>query len=238
MKIKRAIQGYLKQLKEKNFSAKTITEYARFLNDYFFFLIANETEQLSQITEELNKAYLKERFYVMNQFGRQNSVGTRNNEIKAVRAFLRFCYEQELIKMPLAQKINHYRETTSRIPKDILTKRELLKLFKLPDTSTLTGYRDRMIFEILYATGMRRSELRDLRTDDINFREQTVLIREGKGAKDRIVPINETALHFIHHYLEEVRPILLKRLKEKQETKRLVVGSEKEHPIPTIQTAS
>lgn len=227
MQVKTAIQRYVKQLKEKGYAEKTISEYERFLGDYLLFLSADGTHVVKDITGDLNNAYVKERFYVMNQFGRQNSVGTRNNEIKAIRSFMRFLVEQELIKCPLADGIRHYRKRMSRIPKDILTKLELIKLFKQPDTSTLTGYRDRMMMEVLYATGMRRNELRCLRVDDIDYQEKTVLIREGKGSKDRVVPINETALSYIRNYVEDVRPKLMKQYKSKQDTKRLVVGSEK-----------
>ena len=222
--ISEAIEWFLKRLKEKGYANRTIEETRRMLKDYFFFLIANEVETTDQITEDINKDYIKDRFYVMNQYGRQNSVGYRNKEAATLRVFMRFLYEEEIIAGPLAEKITSYRMPDKQIPKDILTKRELLRLFSIPDTSTSLGYRDRMVLELLYATGMRRNELKNLRIQDIDFEQRTILIREGKGSKDRVVPVNETALHFVRHYLLDVRQKLLKGHREKRKTDRLIVG--------------
>jgi integrase/recombinase XerD len=109
---------------------------------------------------------------------------------------------------------------TLQLPKTILTKSELLDLFDMPDTSTLLGYRNRMILELLYATGMRHAELFNLSVSDISFETATVLIQHGKGGHDRVVPLNATALKFIRHYIDVIRPQLLSH----STTKRLIVS--------------
>jgi len=73
----------------------------------------------------------------------------------------------------------------------------------------LLGVRDRAMLEVLYSTGIRRSELTALELTDLNPERQTLQIRQGKGHKDRIVPVGERALSWTGRYLEEVRPRLV-----------------------------
>jgi len=79
----------------------------------------------------------------------------------------------------------------------------------LPDICDPLGIRDRAILETLYATGARRSELTNLDLSDLDQSSQTLLIRKGKGDKDRLLPIGKTALHWLENYLEKSRPKLL-----------------------------
>ncbi|XVJ69158.1 MAG: tyrosine-type recombinase/integrase [Rhizobacter sp.] len=81
-------------------------------------------------------------------------------------------------------------------------------MLALADLSTLVGLRDRAMMEVLYATGMRRMELAGLCTDDIDADRGLVLIRQGKGGKDRLVPLGQRALYWVQRYQEEVRPHL------------------------------
>jgi integrase/recombinase XerD len=71
------------------------------------------------------------------------------------------------------------------------------------------GLRDRAILEVFYSTGIRRSELALLRIFDVDSERCTLLVRQGKGKKDRIVPIGERALHWVKRYLDELRPKLV-----------------------------
>ncbi|MGH9078316.1 MAG: tyrosine-type recombinase/integrase [Acidimicrobiales bacterium] len=75
-----------------------------------------------------------------------------------------------------------------------------------PDLDSLTGIRDRAMLEVLYSTGIRRSELAHLAGFDIDAARQTLMVRQGK---DRMVPIGERALAWVDRYLEETRPSLV-----------------------------
>jgi integrase/recombinase XerD len=82
------------------------------------------------------------------------------------------------------------------------------KVLRAPDLSTHMGLRNRTILEVLYSTGMRSSELRNLKTEDINMSDGWITIRYGKGGKDRVVPIGKAAAHFLQLYLDKTRPVL------------------------------
>lgn len=95
------------------------------------------------------------------------------------------------------------------LPKS-LTEAEVEALLKAPDTKDVIGLRDRTMLEVLYATGLRVSELVQLRVEQINLR-QGVLRTVGKGNKERLVPLGEEALNWLIRYLDEARPIIVQK---------------------------
>jgi integrase/recombinase XerD len=96
-----------------------------------------------------------------------------------------------------------------RIPRAVLSEREIEKLMAQADLSEPNGLRDRAVMEVLYSTGIRRGELVALDLVDIDFERGAMLVRLGKGKRDRVVPIGERALHWVARYLEEARPRLV-----------------------------
>ncbi len=209
-----SIKDYEWYLRFHNRSETTRNIAIKCIRKFVICLLKQGLEYTNEIGLKQIKAYLRERYYHINAKGRQNQSNTRNREISRIRQYLRYLYEKEYISEPLAEKVELVKEARLVIPKDILNKRELLKLFKIPDTGTNPGYRDRMIFELLYATGMRRAELCRLKPEDIDFEAKVVFIREGKGRKDRVVPVCETALKYASHYIKYVRPYLKKVVKQ------------------------
>ena len=99
--------------------------------------------------------------------------------------------------------------TEQRLPKCVLTESEAEQVINQADATTKMGIRDRAILETFYSTGMRRTELMNLRPCNIDMERGTVVIRQGKGKKDRMIPIGDRALAWIDRYQVEVRPGLL-----------------------------
>lgn len=93
-----------------------------------------------------------------------------------------------------------------RLPKAIVDLTELDRLLSLPNLQTLRGYRDRVILEVLYSTAIRREELANLCVDEIDLDGGYVFVREGKGNKDRVVPIGRSACDWLRSYLRGIRP--------------------------------
>jgi integrase/recombinase XerD len=96
-----------------------------------------------------------------------------------------------------------------RLPGQILTAQEAEKVLAQADLTDPIGIRDRAILETFYSTGIRRGELVRLKLYDIGFERGTLMIREGKGQKDRVVPIGERALKWLEKYLLDIRPHLV-----------------------------
>lgn len=98
-----------------------------------------------------------------------------------------------------------------RLPQEPLSIRQVEAVLSVPNISDPLGVRDRAIFEVFYSTGIRRAELTRLNIEDLNVDRRTLQVRQGKGKKDRVVPVGERALNWLDRYLEDVRPELVVR---------------------------
>ena len=101
MTLETALEAHLKHLTQRACSPKTIDESKRGLRNYLSFLKDQDVSLVMDITDTLNQDYISSRFYIMNQFGRQNVAATRNNEIKVVRSFLTYLFNQEILETSL-----------------------------------------------------------------------------------------------------------------------------------------
>jgi integrase/recombinase XerD len=128
--------------------------------------------------------------------------------VAATRGFYRFLVLAQQIAVNPADELQAPRAWPA-LPKS-LSIEEVDRLITQPDTSTVRGIRDRALIELLYATGMRVSELLDLRAGDINL-EAGYLVCTGKGRKQRIVPIGDQAATWVRRYLDSARPALVGR---------------------------
>ncbi len=95
------------------------------------------------------------------------------------------------------------------LPRVLLSVDQVQQLMAQPDVEGLTGVRDRAMLELLYGSGMRRSELARLQLGDVDLVQGTVFIRQGKGRRDRYVPMGASAVHWLKRYCAEVRPMLV-----------------------------
>jgi len=126
----------------------------------------------------------------------------------AVRGLYRFAAAEGVIRTDPAEQID-----SARLPKSLpsyLNLDEVDGLLEAPDTALPDGLRDRAMLELLYATGLRVSELITLRIADFNF-EVGYLVCQGKGRKERVVPFGRSAKQWIERYLRDGRPSLVRR---------------------------
>lgn len=135
------------------------------------------------------------------------SLNTQSNFLVALKRFFKWLTRQHHILYNPAAELDLPR-TPQSLPRAILSVEQIEAVLNEPDIDTLQGLRDRTMLETLYATGIRRGELIGLRIGDIDFARQALLVREGKGRRDRWVPLGARAAHWIHCYLDRVRPEL------------------------------
>ena len=105
---------------------------------------------------------------------------------------------------PFAKEEKLKNHKAARLPQ-VLTQEEMIKVLESCPLHTVVGFRDRAILEILYSTGIRRSELVRLNVADFSFGTQELVIVDGKGRKDRVLPVGEYACHFTEAYLKLIR---------------------------------
>jgi integrase/recombinase XerD len=97
------------------------------------------------------------------------------------------------------------------LPVDVLSIEEIEAIFSQPDLKTLAGLRDRAILELFFASGIRKAELCSLKVSDIDFENKTLFVDQGKGKKDRYIPVGSRALFWIKEYMEKSRIHLLQK---------------------------
>lgn len=157
-------------------------------------------EELLQVSRQQLIAYLVR----LKQEGRASSTVAR--KLASIKAFYRFLTAERYIRRNPAEVL----EAASRglhLPK-VLSVQEVERLLDEPNLGTLDGYRDKTMLELLYATGMRVSELVNVPVKNVDMKMQYVIVM-GKGSKERMLPLGRTALHYLEHYLSVVRPQLL-----------------------------
>jgi len=116
------------------------------------------------------------------------------------------------------------------LPKGVLTAKQAMKLLQQPNVQTLFGFRDRVILELLYSTGLRGLEVCRLSIYDVNFEDGTLTVRKGKGGKDRVVPMGKVAAQYLLEYLENVRPQMMRTMRGPDAVERLFF-SQRRHPL-------
>lgn len=145
--------------------------------------------------------------------GKPLSVVTQRARLGAVQGFFAWlCRENHLPGNPAAD-LELPRKPKRALPR-ALGREEIAELLAVPHVRDPLGVRDRAILETLYATGLRRTELARLDLSDLDRALGTVWVRQGKGGKDRVVPLGGHAAHWIERYLAECRPRLQVRASE------------------------
>jgi integrase/recombinase XerD len=186
---------------EKGLSANTILAYGRDLRKFFVFL-KMEKSDWARARENLLARFIQ----------RQSMAGLQSRSlaqlISALKSFYRFLALDGLVKKDPAANLSSPK-TWLTLPK-FLTLPEVEELLRQPDDRDLHGLRDRAMLEILYATGLRVSELIRLRPGDLNLDDGYVICK-GKGGKERVVPLGKPAAEVTRRYIAEVRPQLLRK---------------------------
>ena len=198
----------------RHFASRTIEDYIRNTRSFIAYLAGRGITKISEVERDDIKEYLTFLFY-FRQGNKGLSPGTRMNKIAAVKSFFKFLAAENYLLYDPAGDIE-LPKTSKRLPRDILSHKEMLKLLSAPSRETPIGIRDRAMLELFYSTGMRNTELRCLKLSDTDMRRNEVRICFGKGGKSRIVPIGEAAIYYLSVYLEKGRPLLAARGKHSE----------------------
>jgi len=195
------IDAFLDHLRvERRLAAHTLESYARDLR-----ALAEYAAGIERAPEALDRPALEE--FVRQQIGRGLAPRSVARTVAAIRGYYRFLVLDRRLPSSPADQLQPPRAWPA-LPK-FLSIEEVDRLIAQPDVTTPLGLRDRAMIELLYATGMRVSELISVRTADLHLRER-YLTCTGKGDKERLVPIGDQANEWVERYQHTVRPTLLK----------------------------
>lgn len=195
------INKYIDYLKyEKNYSSYTILNYEEDLN---FFKTYIEKEALDFLDIDYQQVRLF--FNYLDEFKFKKT--TISRKISSVRSFYKFLARNDYIPYNPFELVTSPKKD-KKLPK-FLYYNELNEIFNIPDINTPLGLRNRLILEILYATGMRVGELENVKISDINFSSNEIKIL-GKGNKERIVYFDDDTSKIMKDYINKSRKELLK----------------------------
>ncbi len=160
--------------------------------------------RLNEVTRPMLDHYARHLHYALNRSGKPLSVASQANRLTAVRLFFRWLVQQNHLLYNPASELELPRPE-HRLPQDVLSAEEVERVLVQPDLTTAEGVMHRAVLEVLYSTGVRRAELIHLDVCDVNVGRGVVAVRQGKGRRDRFVPIGDRALLWLQKYLDVVR---------------------------------
>ena len=211
--MKQALQRFSEYLKAKNVSSHTYRNYLSDLEQFHDYLTPSEADgrRPEFSLERLDNLIIRE--FLGHLHSRKLEKSSMARKISAVRALCKFLCREGLLKQNPANLVR-----IPKVPKKVpnhLTVEDVVKLIESPDLSKPLERRDRAILELLYASGVRVSELSGLNVEDVNFKECLILVR-GKGRKERIVPFGRPCRDALGTYLNERESLRARLTGEKQ----------------------
>lgn len=196
--LEQAVDDYIVFLTvEKGASQNTIEAYSNDVRKFTQYLSDEKINDWREVDTYAVREYLA----LMQAEQITNTTRARN--VAALKSFFRFLYMEKYTESNLGELLDVPRK--EKVLPKYLTMEEVERLLEAPDITTPNGCRDKAMLELLYASGLRVSELITLRLNDISF-EMAYVRCFGKGSKERIIPLGSYALDALEHYIEVCRP--------------------------------
>ncbi len=184
---------------EKGLSKNTIESYASDLNQLSKWLSSND-----KTIEECNEIDIN--MFLAEKIEKGNLATSITRSLSSIKTFFNWLTYKNIIKINPSELIESPK-IGRRLPVN-LSEEDVEKILQAPNLSSSYGIRDKAMLELLYATGLRISELVNLKFNDIDFKRGIIKVT-GKGGKERIVPVGETALSWITSYIDNTREDLI-----------------------------
>ena len=186
---------------EDGLSKNSLSAYRRDLTLFANWLELDSecTKSIYQVVEADLTAYMASK--------RDDKASTANRRLTVFKRFYRYALRQHLVEQDPCLKLRAAKQA-QRFPK-VLSEEQITTLLNTPDTAQALGLRDRTMLELMYASGLRVSEIVSLKTVALGLNEGVVRVVNGKGGKERLVPFGAEAGEWLRRYLQEARHVLL-----------------------------
>ncbi len=202
------MEKFLQWMRVTNYSEQTIENRHLYLCYFILWAEDRGITRPNEVTKPILERYQRYLYHYRKQDGQPLSFRSQHSRLIPIRAWFKWLTRNNHILYNPASELELPR-LERRLPKHVLTISEAETVLRVPNLHDPLGIRDRAILEVLYSTGIRRMEVCNLKLFDIDVDRGTLMIRQGKGKKDRMVPIGARALGWIDKYLIEVRHTLL-----------------------------
>lgn len=195
-----SLQDYLNYLSvERGLAKNTLESYGRDLRQFLSYLKEKKNLDLQATTQATVIGYL----LLLQARGKATATLSRN--LAAIKSYYHFLAREGVIERDPTVNLDAPKQE-KRLPR-VLSVHDVEHLLEQPDLKTPVGIRDRAMLEVLYATGLRVSELVSLKVNDLNL-DMSFIRCFGKGSKERIVPLGSVATKYVKIYLEHARKFL------------------------------
>ncbi|MDC9598285.1 site-specific tyrosine recombinase XerC [Xenorhabdus anantnagensis] len=205
--LRQQLLAYLDTLTAQGRTRKTLEAYRERLLPFVDWCEQRTVQYPAQVTLGLLESWQHYLRSYRKADGQPYSNNSQRDRLSTLRIWFRYLLQRHHILYNPAEQLVLPKEE-KRLPAQILSERETTQVLDSLDDQSLLGLRNRVMLEILWSSGIRRMELRQLRWGDIDVERGAVVVNQGKGHKDRVVPIGERALSWLTRYLVHVRPQL------------------------------
>lgn len=195
---------FLEWGKVNNHSEDTLTRRTMALKKFIHWCSERDLQQPQEITKPILERYQRHLYYYRKDNGQPLTFGSQLAMLTPIKSFFKWLTQQNYLLYNPASELELPKKPR-RLPKTILCIDDVLHIIEQANIKTDEGIRDRAIMEVLYSTGIRRAEVTHLTLYDIDTKRKTLMVREGKYQKDRLLPIGERALKWIERYRLDVR---------------------------------
>ena len=179
---------YLLWMETHHFAAGTVTIRRLMLSKFLLWCQERSVEVPAEVTSEMVERFQRHLFYYRKRNSQPLTISSQAHRLTAVRSWFAWMVRERLLEQSPAVRMQLPREE-KRLPRHALAESEVETVLAQPNLATAVGLRDRAILETFYSTGLRRQEVLSLQLGDIDRRRRTVLVRLGKGRKDRVTPL-------------------------------------------------
>lgn len=210
-----AMADFLAHLQRKNYSHHTVKGMKSVLPCFIRWAEKRDIRTPQAVTQADVLSYQKALYEEKNtRTGKPLTAHSCKGRLLAVVSFFAYLTKENRILYNPAADIE-LPKVSKNLRADVLTVEETLKIIEAPQTTSALGLRDRAMLELLYATGIRREELCRLTLQNVRLGEAVIFIEQGKGNRDRYLPLGERAVFWMTRYLKESRPLLTKGYEHK-----------------------
>ncbi len=185
-------------------SDQTVISRKRALSRFAVWCNERDLNRPQDITRPILERYRRHLFHYRKSNGEPISFATQQQRLIPIKAFFKWLTKENYILYNPASELE-LPKVHKRLPKAILSADEVERILNQTLLHGEIGIRDRAIIETLYSSGIRRMELINLSLYDVDLKNGTLMVREGKGKKDRLVPLGQRACNWIERYRDEVR---------------------------------
>ena len=208
------LNAYLDSIRSLNYSRYSIRSAYYSINAFIRYLAENF---FVQAVDQIRQQHLEQWQHHLGTHSTRKGQPLRarsvNKKIEQVRGFFKHLVRHGYLQIRFLDHL-HYVKEPKTLPTSVMTHAQTKLLLNHIDRGSVTGYRDRAMLELIYSTGLRAGELLSLNINDIDLKTRTLRVN-GKGNKERVVPIGATALRHLESYLTAIRPFLVRNPRER-----------------------